>query len=92
MPNAQKKIKIINKLGLHVRAATQLVKLAESFPCDIRLERPGFDAVNGKSIMSVLTLAAPLGTEVTVTTDGERAPEALQAIEALFADRFGEDQ
>lgn len=87
----KKTVKIINRLGLHVRSATQLVKTAEGFQSEVRLERPGFEGINGKSIMSVLTLAAPKGSDVTITTTGPDAEAALAAIETLIANRFGEE-
>ena len=82
---------IINRLGLHARASAKLTKLAGSFPCDIWLSR-GERRVNAKSIMGVMMLAAGLGSEVVVETDGERAQEAMDALLALIADRFGEGE
>jgi phosphocarrier protein len=87
----QKILKIKNRLGLHVRAVTQLVKTAEPFDCEIFIDREGFEQVNGKSIMSVLTLAAPKGSKITVTTEGPDAEKALKAIEELINDNFGEE-
>jgi len=81
---------IINKLGLHARAAAKLTQLASSFPCEVWMERNG-RRVNAKSIMGVLMLAAPKGSTVTIDTAGERADEALQAILALIDERFGEE-
>lgn len=82
---------ISNKLGLHARASAKLTKLAGSFPCEIWLSR-GERRVNAKSIMGVMMLAAGLGTEVTLETDGEREQEASEAILALMADKFGEGE
>jgi len=82
---------INNKLGLHARASAKLTKLAGSFPCQVWISR-GERRVNGKSIMGVMMLAAGMGTEVTVETVGEREQEALDAILALIADRFGEGE
>ncbi|MDH4478860.1 MAG: HPr family phosphocarrier protein [Rhodoferax sp.] len=82
---------IINKLGLHARASAKLTKLAGSFPCDIWLSR-GERRVNAKSIMGVMMLAAGLGSEVVLETDGDRAQEAMDALLALIADRFGEGE
>lgn len=84
-------LEIINKLGLHARAAAQLVKVAGSFGCEVRIARDGRDA-DGKSIMAVMMLAASCGTRVRVVCDGEDEVEAMQAIAALVADRFGEDE
>ena len=82
---------ISNKLGLHARASAKLTKLAGSFPCDVWLSK-GERRVNAKSIMGVMMLAAGLGSEVTLETNGERDQEALDAILALMADKFGEGE
>jgi phosphocarrier protein len=82
---------ISNKLGLHARASAKLTKLAGSFPCDVWLSR-GERRVNAKSIMGVMMLAAGLGSEVMLETHGERDQEALDAILALMADKFGEGE
>ena len=82
---------IINRLGLHARASAKLTKLAGSFPCDIWVSR-GERRVNAKSIMGVMMLAAGLGSEVVVETDGDRAQEAMDALLALIAERFGEGE
>ncbi len=82
---------IINKLGLHARASAKLTKLAGSFPCEIWMSR-GDRRVNAKSIMGVMMLAAGMGAEVVIDTDGDRAQEAMDAILALIADRFGEGE
>lgn len=80
---------IINKLGLHARASAKLSKLAGSFPCEVWIAK-GDRRVNAKSIMGVMMLAAGVESEIVVDTDGEREQEAMQAILALIADRFGE--
>jgi phosphocarrier protein len=82
---------ISNKLGLHARASAKLTKLAGSYPCEVWLSR-GDRRVNGKSIMGVMMLAAGLGTEITVETIGEREQEAMDALLALIADKFGEGE
>ena len=82
---------ICNKLGLHARASAKLTKLAGSFPCDVFMSR-GERRVNAKSIMGVMMLAAGLGSEVTLETNGERDQEALEALLALMADKFGEGE
>lgn len=84
-------ITIINKLGLHARASAKLTKLAGSFPCEVWVSK-GERRVNGKSIMGVMILAAGLGSEVELETDGEKEAEAMQALVALFADKFGEGE
>ena len=87
----KKKTTISNKLGLHARASAKLTKLAGSFPCDVWLSR-GERRVNAKSIMGVMMLAAGIGTEVAVETDGEREGEAMDALLALIVDKFGEGE
>ena len=80
---------IINNLGLHARASAKLSKLAGSFPCEVWISK-GERRVNAKSIMGVMMLAAGIGSQVTLDTDGEREQEAMDALLALIADRFGE--
>lgn len=80
---------IINRLGLHARAAAQLVKLASSFPCEITVGRDDQRA-NAKSVMGVLLLCGAPGCVLQVEAEGERAEEAVQAIGELIARRFGE--
>jgi phosphocarrier protein len=82
---------ITNKLGLHARASAKLTKLAGSFPCEVWMAK-GERRVNAKSIMGVMMLAAGIGSEVTIDTDGDRAQEAMDAIMALIADKFGEGE
>lgn len=87
----QTSIIISNKLGLHARASAKFTKLAGSFPCEVFLTRNG-RRVNAKSIMGVMMLAAGLGSEVQIETDGEREQEAMQALRALIYDKFGEGE
>ena len=82
---------IINKLGLHARASAKLTKLAGSFPCEVWIGK-GERRVNAKSIMGVMMLAAGIDSTVCIETQGEREHEAMQAILALIADRFGEGE
>ena len=82
---------ISNKLGLHARASAKLTKLASSFPCEVFMSR-NERRVNAKSIMGVMMLAAGMGTEVEVETSGEREQEAMDALLALIADKFGEGE
>jgi len=89
MPSIE--IKIINKLGLHARASAKLSQLAGVFPCEVYLARDGRQ-VNAKSIMGVMMLAAGIGSTVTLETVGEQADEALQAIQELINNRFGEGE
>jgi phosphocarrier protein HPr len=87
----QTTIKVSNKLGLHARASAKLTKLAGSFPCEVWLAR-GERKVNAKSIMGVMMLAAGMGSEVVLETNGEQAQAATDALVALFNDKFGEGQ
>ena len=80
---------VINALGLHARAAAQLVKIANRYPCEVWLECEG-ESVNGKSIMGVLMLAAAQGMRVKVKCSGGGAADCLQEISVLIANRFGE--
>ena len=89
MPRAD--VDIVNKLGLHARASAKLTQLAGSYPCEVWMERNG-RRINAKSIMGVMMLAAGKGSSVTIDTEGERADEALQAMLAFIANRFGEDE
>jgi phosphocarrier protein HPr len=82
---------ISNRLGLHARASAKLTKLAGSFPCDVWMSK-GERRVNAKSIMGVMMLAAGIGSVVEVETDGEREQEAMDALLALMADKFGEGE
>jgi phosphocarrier protein len=85
------RVTIINKLGLHARAAAKLSKLAGSFGCEVFMSRNG-RRINAKSIMGVMMLAAGLGTEVEIETEGADEVAAMEAILALINDRFGEGQ
>ena len=82
---------ISNKLGLHARASAKLTKLAGSYPCEVWMSR-GDRRVNAKSIMGVMMLAAGIGSEVVLETAGEREQEAMDALLALIADKFGEGE
>jgi phosphocarrier protein HPr len=82
---------ISNKLGLHARASAKLTKLAGSFPCDVWISK-GDRRVNAKSIMGVMMLAAGIGSEVELETDGAQEQEAMDALLALMADKFGEGE
>jgi phosphocarrier protein len=82
---------ISNKLGLHARASAKLTKLAGSFPCEVWIAK-GERRVNAKSIMGVMMLAAGIGSDVTLDTEGDRAQEAMDALLALIADKFGEGE
>ena len=82
---------ISNKLGLHARASAKLTKLAGSFPCEVWISK-GERRVNAKSIMGVMMLAAGIGTDVELETDGAQEQEAMDALLVLMADKFGEGE
>lgn len=86
-----KELTIINKLGLHARAAAKFVSLASSFNSDIHVAKDG-KTVNGKSIMGVMMLAASQNTQITVSIEGEDEKLALEKIQNLIAGRFGEEE
>ena len=87
----RKPLTIVNKLGLHARAAAKFVTAAATFESEIRLIR-GDQEVNGKSIMGVMTLAAGKGTELTLHASGNDEDEAVLRLEELINDRFGESE
>lgn len=86
---AERTLMIQNELGLHARAGTKFVQTASKFPCEIVVVK-GTNEVNGKSILSLLTLMAPKGTTLIVRAKGDRAEEAIAALAALVDDKFGE--
>lgn len=88
--SAEREFDIQNRLGLHARAAAQLVRLANGFASEIRVEKDGME-VNGKSIMGVLMLAAPKDAKILIRASGEDAEEAVAAIGELIARKFGEE-
>jgi len=81
---------ICNKKGLHARASAKFVQTVEKFDADVRVSRGG-ETVGGTSIMGLMMLAAAPGTSITVEATGNEAAEAIQALAALIASRFGED-
>ena len=87
----KKKLAITNKLGLHARAASRFVKTASAFSSTINVSNPEKKA-NGKSIMSMMLLQASCGSEVDICIEGEDETEAMEAIEELVNDKFGESE
>ena len=85
-------VTIINKLGLHARAAAKFVGVAGRFPCQVRIGRSADSLVDGKSIMSVMMLAAGKGTSIHLHTEGEQECEALEALLALINNYFDEGE
>lgn len=90
MTTKHAQFKIVNRLGLHARAAAQLVQTANRFLSDVTIEKDGHE-VNGKSIMGLLMLAAPQGSNLNISVSGEDAEEAMKVIGTLINDGFGED-
>jgi phosphocarrier protein len=88
--SVEREFDILNRLGLHARAAAQMVRLANGFASDIRVAKDGME-VNGKSIMGVLMLAAPKDTKILIHAIGPDAEEAMAAIGELIAAKFGEE-
>ena len=84
-------VEIINKLGMHARAAAKFVKLASTFKSKIDLERKR-QRVNGKSIMGVMMLAASKGSKITIHAEGNDAKESIEKLEQLINNRFDEDE
>jgi phosphocarrier protein len=82
---------VINKLGLHARASAKLTKIAGTYPCQVWVSK-GERRVNAKSIMGVMMLAAGIGSEIEIETDGEQEAQAMDALLALLADKFGEGE
>jgi len=88
--SVEREFDILNRLGLHARAAAQLVRMANGFSSEIHVVKDAME-VNGKSIMGVLMLAAPKDTRVLIRATGLDAEEAVAAIGELIARKFGEE-
>jgi phosphocarrier protein len=88
--SVEREFDILNRLGLHARAAAQLVRMANGFSSEIHVVKDGME-VNGKSIMGVLMLAAPKDTKILIRAIGPDAEEAVAAIGELIARKFGEE-
>lgn len=86
----ERKVLIVNMLGLHARAAARLVTLASKFEAEVRVRKDGRE-VSGKSIMGVMMLAAAKGSELVLVAEGSDAEQALDELEVLIAERFGEE-
>jgi len=87
----KKKVTIINKLGLHARAAVKFVNLANRFTSSVKIEKGG-NKIDGKSILGILTLAAVQGSEITLSISGKDEQSAMEALIALILDRFNETE
>jgi phosphocarrier protein len=88
--SVRRELKIVNEKGLHARASAKLVEVVEGFDANAEVSRDGMSA-SGDSIMGLLMLAAAKGTTIEVQTSGPDAEALADAVEALVADRFGED-
>ena len=87
-----REITIINKLGLHARAAAKFVGVASTYPCQVRIVRSAESLVDGKSIMAVMMLAAGKGTNVHLLTEGEQDEEAMADLVGLIENYFDEGE
>jgi phosphocarrier protein len=86
----KRRVVVMNEVGLHARPAKNLVTLLTKYAAEVHIEREDGYRINAKSIIGVLTLAAVVGTELTVIAEGDDAGAALDAVEKLFANGFGE--
>ncbi|AQZ93444.1 HPr family phosphocarrier protein [Halopseudomonas phragmitis] len=86
------RVQIINKLGLHARAAAKFVGVASRYGCQVKIGQNEQSQVDGKSIMQVMMLAASKGSEVSITCEGEQAEQAMEELLALINDYFGEGE
>ncbi len=84
------RVVISNRRGLHARAAAKFVKLAAGFDCDVTVSSRG-QSVSGRSILGLMMLAAGLGTELEIITEGREASEAIDALIDIITDKFAED-
>ncbi|MDH5737264.1 MAG: HPr family phosphocarrier protein [Gammaproteobacteria bacterium] len=87
----EKELLIVNKLGLHARAASEFVKVAQRYSSVIELKKDNISA-NGKSIISMMMLQATIGTPVIIRCEGEDEEQAMEALAGTIANRFGEDE
>jgi phosphocarrier protein len=85
----EKEVKVVNRAGIHTRPAAAIVKLTSKFKSEVQIVRDGF-AINGKSIIGVMTLAAEQGSTLTLKIDGDDAEKCFIALDELFKDGFGE--
>ncbi len=88
---AERTVEILNKRGLHARASAKFVKLASSFEAEVQVSKDG-QSVDARSIMGLMMLAAGPGSTIHIAAEGDQAHEALEALCALVAARFDEDQ
>jgi phosphocarrier protein len=86
----EREIQVTNKLGLHARPAAMLVQTASKFKSEIRLKKEDIEA-NAKSILSVMMLAAEVGSRVIIKADGEDEEQAIETLARIFEEKFGEE-
>ncbi|KPL05549.1 MAG: phosphocarrier protein HPr [candidate division Zixibacteria bacterium SM1_73] len=86
----ERKVEVINRLGLHARPAALLVQKASKFKCEIKLQKENLE-VNAKSILSVMALAAEVGSFVIIKAEGEDEAVAVEELAKLFEEKFGEE-
>ncbi|WP_397421086.1 HPr family phosphocarrier protein [Phenylobacterium sp.] len=91
MSEAARTVEIVNKRGLHARASAKFVKLAATFDAEVRVSREG-QTVDARSIMGLMMLAAATGCTIDIVAEGEEAVAAIEALAALVAGRFDEDE
>jgi phosphocarrier protein len=89
MSRVERRVVLTNKMGLHARPSTQIATIAGRYSCDVQLSREGL-AVDAKSVLELLMLAAECGTELLVITDGDDAEAAANELVELIEGRFGE--
>ena len=87
----EREVEVVNELGMHLRAAAEIVKVANRFASEIHLIKND-EMANAKSVLNTASLAAPKGTKLVVVAEGPDAEEAVDALAKLFADRFGEER
>ena len=94
MPTASREIVVSNKLGLHARPAMQFVDVANQFRSKVSVHKGGEEPADadGKSVMQMIILAATEGTPLRIDADGDDAPKAVQKLEELFINKFGEEE
>lgn len=91
MSEARRTVEIVNKRGLHARASAKFVKLAATFEAEVRVSRDG-QTVDARSIMGLMMLAAAPGCTIDIEAEGDQAEAAIEALAALVAGRFDEDE
>ena len=87
-----RKFKLTNELGLHARAAAKIVALANQYDTQLFIKKDGREEVDGGSILSILTLSCPKGTEIEVRIAGDNCRDFLEKLQNLFDRKFGEDK